>query len=155
MRRIDALFQEYASYHSTKGNLVCHSVGIPLIIFGVFSILLKVSLPLRLPWGPLTLAEVLLILATGYYLTLEVRIALVMFIVGLLFDLLARGVDNVWVGVAAFGVGWVFQGIGHSVYEKKAPAFFRNLVHLLVGPAFIVNKVLHLRPVPAPERPIP
>lgn len=151
MRRIDALFQEYASYHATKGNLVCHSVGIPLIIFGIFSILRKVSLPLRFPWGPLTLAEVLLVLATVYYLTLEVRIALVMCVVGLGFDLLARGVDNVWVGVAAFGVGWVFQGIGHSVYEKKAPAFFRNLVHLLVGPAFIVNKAFRLRPVP--ERP--
>ncbi len=151
MRRADALFQESASYHSTRGNVVCHAFGIPLIVFGVFSILLNVRLPLAMPWGPPTLAEVLIVLATAYYLTLEVRLAAVMFVVGLLFDLLARGVDHVWVGVAAFGVGWVFQGVGHSVYEKKAPAFFRNLVHLLVRPAFMVNKVLRLRPVRLPE----
>jgi len=151
MRRVDALFQEYAAYHSTRGNLVCHAFGIPLIIFGLFAVLLKVRLPLQMPWGPPTLAEVLIVLATVYYLTLEVRLAVVMGVVGLLFDLLARGVDSIWVGVAAFGIGWVFQGVGHSVYEKKALAFFRNLVHLLVGPAFMVNKVLRLRPVPAPD----
>ncbi len=44
-------------------------------------------------------------------------------------------------------MGWIFQGIGHAVYEKRSPAFLRNLVHLLVGPAFLVNEALRIRPV--------
>ena len=28
----------------------------------------------------------------------------------------------------------------HYVYEKKSPAFYKNLVHLLVGPLWIVAK---------------
>ena len=39
-------------------------------------------------------------------------------------------------------LGWIFQFIGHSVYEKKNPAFFRNFVHLLVGPLWILNDLI-------------
>jgi hypothetical protein len=42
------------------------------------------------------------------------------------------------VAVGAFVVGWVFQFVGHG-YEGKKPAFFTNLVHLLVGPLWIVS----------------
>ena len=31
---------------------------------------------------------------------------------------------------------------GHSVYEKKQPAFFRNFAHLLVGPLWILNDLI-------------
>ena len=44
-----------------------------------------------------------------------------------------------WINVALFIVGWIFQFIGHTVYEHKNPAFFRNFVHLLVGPLWILN----------------
>jgi uncharacterized membrane protein YGL010W len=46
------------------------------------------------------------------------------------------------VNVAVFVLGWIFQFIGHSVYEKKQPAFFRNFVHLLIGPLWILNDML-------------
>jgi uncharacterized membrane protein YGL010W len=42
--------------------------------------------------------------------------------------------------VALFVVGWIFQFVGHYVYEKRAPAFYRNLAHLLVGPLWILAK---------------
>ena len=45
----------------------------------------------------------------------------------------------VW-AVVLFVVGWIFQFIGHYVYEKRAPAFYRNLAHLLVGPLWILAK---------------
>ena len=47
--------------------------------------------------------------------------------------------------LAAFVAGWIFQGIGHARYEKKSPAFFKNLLHLLVGPIFLWNELLHVR----------
>ena len=61
----------------------------------------------------------------------------------------ARFVSDWRVAVAAFDHGRVFQGVGHSVYEKNRPAFFKNLLHLVIGPLFLVNEVFKLRPVPA------
>jgi uncharacterized membrane protein YGL010W len=37
--------------------------------------------------------------------------------------------------------GWILQGVGHYVYEKNSPAFFRNFLHLAVGQLWIVAKV--------------
>ena len=44
------------------------------------------------------------------------------------------------VSLALFVVGWIFQFVGHYVYEKRSPAFYRNLAHLLVGPLWILAK---------------
>jgi uncharacterized membrane protein YGL010W len=30
---------------------------------------------------------------------------------------------------------------------KKTPSFLKNVVHLLVGPVFLLNEVLHIRPI--------
>ncbi|MDE2314628.1 MAG: DUF962 domain-containing protein, partial [Elusimicrobia bacterium] len=42
----------------------------------------------------------------------------------------------------AFILGWIFQFVGHAAFEKKNPAFTRNLIHLLVGPMWILKKAL-------------
>jgi uncharacterized membrane protein YGL010W len=34
-------------------------------------------------------------------------------------------------------IGWVAQLYGHSVYEKKSPAFLTTLEHLFIGPMWI------------------
>jgi uncharacterized membrane protein YGL010W len=46
------------------------------------------------------------------------------------------------VSIGLFVLGWVFQFVGHYVYEKKSPAFARNLVHLLVGPLWIAARAV-------------
>ncbi|MBW3671962.1 MAG: DUF962 domain-containing protein, partial [Acidobacteria bacterium] len=43
-----------------------------------------------------------------------------------------------------FIAGWVLQFVGHGMYEKSSPAFLRNLLHLLVGPIWIVNDLIPL-----------
>lgn len=45
-----------------------------------------------------------------------------------------------WASIGLFVAGWVVQFIGHHVYERKSPAFYRNLTHLLVGPLWILTK---------------
>ena len=139
MRRVDGLLADYGSYHRTRGNIVCHSFGITLIVFGILSMLRAV------PLGPATAAEALIAAAALFYLALDVPLALAVTAASLLLDLAARAVADWRVGAAAFVVGWVFQGVGHARYEKNSPAFLRNLVHLLVGPMFLVNEVLHIR----------
>jgi uncharacterized membrane protein YGL010W len=45
-----------------------------------------------------------------------------------------------------FVLGWVLQFVGHGHYEKKSPAFFKNLTHLLIGPLWVFSKLTKLRP---------
>ncbi len=141
MRRVDALLSDYASYHRTRGNLVCHAVGITLIVFGIVSMLLAIPLPAE----SFTVAEVLIAAGFLFYLTLDATLAAAMLAELALLDLVARAVGDWRVGLAAFALGWVFQAIGHARFEKNRPAFFKNLVHLLVGPLFLANELLKLR----------
>jgi uncharacterized membrane protein YGL010W len=138
--RIDALLAEYGAAHGARGNVVCHMVGITLIVFGALSLAHAVHLV-----GGWSGSEAVVALAGAAYLALDVPLGIAMLGAAVLADLAARAVDDPRVGAAAFVLGWIFQAIGHAVYEKNSPAFFRNLVHLLVGPAYLVNKVLRIR----------
>jgi uncharacterized membrane protein YGL010W len=142
MSRIDALFQDYGSHHRTRGNLVCHAFGITLILFGIISMLLLIRI------GPLwTAAEVVIAASVLFYLTLSVPLGVTMLVELAVLDVAARAVGNWKVGLVAFVVGWIFQGIGHGRFEKNSPAFLQNIVHLMVGPLFLWNELLRVRPV--------
>ncbi|HSS45367.1 MAG TPA: Mpo1-like protein [Thermoanaerobaculia bacterium] len=144
-QRVDALLADYGASHQTRGNRVCHAFGITLIVFGILSLLLSLRL------GPaLSAAEILIAATFLIYSTLEVRLAIMLPFEAVLLDLLARAVGDWRVGAAAFVLGWVFQGIGHARYEKRSPAFFGNLVHLMVGPLFLINELVRIRPVAPP-----
>ena len=144
MRRIDALLADYGAHHRARGNLVCHGIGITLILFGVLSL----AHALRLA-GPVTGSEALIAGAFLYYLSLDAPLSLGILGAAAVLDGLAHAVGDWRIGAGAFLLGWIFQAVGHGVYEKNAPAFFRNLVHLMVGPAYLVNELLRLRPVAA------
>ncbi len=148
MRRVDELLSDYGSYHRTRGNLACHALGIPLIVFGILCFLRLVTIPIPIPVvGTASAAEPVILFAVAFYAILDPLLALAILLPLALLDLAAYIVGDWRVGLAAFAVGWVFQGIGHARYEKKAPAFLRNLVHLLIGPLFLVNEVLRIRPL--------
>jgi len=152
MAKIDALLADYAAYHETKGNVACHFAGIPLIVFGILSMLAAVSLGSSGTGFSFTLADALVVAAGIYYLMLDVRLALAMIAAAALLDALARAAGSAWIGLAAFVAGWIFQAIGHARYEKKAPAFLKNALHLLIGPIFLLNEVLHVRALGAESR---
>jgi uncharacterized membrane protein YGL010W len=141
MTRVDALLTDYGAYHRTRGNLLCHAFGITLIVYGILALLLQIPVG----GSGVTAAEILIAASFLFYLFLSVPLALTMIAEAAALDLIARAVGDWRIGLAAFVVGWIFQGIGHARYEKKSPAFFKNLVHLLVGPIFLWNEVLHVR----------
>jgi uncharacterized membrane protein YGL010W len=144
-QRLGALLADYGSYHRTRGNIACHAIGITLILFGVISLLLTLALG-GPPGGPaVTAAEIVILLATLFYGTLDVRLSIAFLLEAGLLDAAARAVADWKVGLAAFVVGWVFQGIGHARFERNRPAFFRNLVHLMTGPIFLLAELLHIK----------
>jgi len=77
--------------------------------------------------------------ATLYYLTLDGPLGALMFVFSALLVAAGRQVPFLF-GLGFFVFGWVIQFVGHYVYEKKSPAFYRNLVHLLVGPLWVLAK---------------
>ena len=80
-------------------------------------------------------------LAELVYFALEWRLAIAMLVVTAAFYF-AGAAMPLWLNVALFVLGWIFQFVGHSVYEKKQPAFLKNATHLLVGPLWILNDVV-------------
>ncbi|HEX7152673.1 MAG TPA: Mpo1-like protein [Thermoanaerobaculia bacterium] len=140
MRDINDLFADYASYHRTPGNKLFHRLGIPSIMLTLIGMLARVTL---YDAGDVRLdaAMVLIALSTVYYMVVEWRLAIAMLAVSIGMYFLGRAMP-MWLNVTLFVLGWIFQFVGHSVYEKKNPAFYRNLLHLLIGPLWILNDLI-------------
>lgn len=133
-----AHFADYATFHATPGNQACHYVAVPVIVLTVLALLAQVPL-FEVAGFTVTLAEIVLVLATAYYLTLDPPLALLMFGASALFCWLGRSMSPA-LSLGLFVGAWVLQFIGHYVYEHRSPAFFRNLTHLLVGPLWVLAK---------------
>ena len=140
MRSIEGLFADYAAFHQTKGNKWFHRLGIPMIMLTLIGMLTHVTL---FDAGTVRYDAAMLLIAasTAYYFVVEWRLAVAMLIVSIVFYFVGAAIPF-WINVALFVLGWIFQFIGHKVYEKKNPAFFRNFVHLLIGPLWILNDVI-------------
>lgn len=140
MQDINALFADYAAYHQTAGNKFFHRVGIPMIMFSLIGMLTQVPL-LDVATVKIDLAMILIAAATAYYFAIEWRLAIAMVAVSIAFYFIGATLP-LWLNATLFVLGWIFQFIGHKVYEHKNPAFFRNFVHLLIGPLWILNDVV-------------
>ena len=142
MQTVDALFADYASFHRTKGNKVFHRLGIPMIMLSLIGMLTQVTL---FDAGTVRIDAAMLLIgfSSAWYFVVEWRLAIAMMAVSIGFYFVGAAL-GLWINVALFVIGWIFQGIGHAVYEHKSPAFLRNFVHLLVGPLWILNDVLHV-----------
>jgi uncharacterized membrane protein YGL010W len=135
---LQAHFADYATFHGTPGNKACHYVAVPLIVLTLFALLAQVELA-TIGGFTVTLAEVVIVLVTAYYITLDAPLALLMLGTSVLFAWAGRFIPPM-IALALFAAAWVLQFIGHYVYEHRSPAFFRNLTHLLVGPLWVLAK---------------
>jgi uncharacterized membrane protein YGL010W len=133
-------FDDYAAFHRTAGNQACHAFGIPIIVLSSLALLAQVPL-LSVAGFPVTLAELLIALFTAYYLTLDTALAALMLTAYAALDVAGRFIAP-WPAAGLLVLGWILQGLGHYVYEKNAPAFLRNFVHLAVGQLWILAKAV-------------
>ncbi len=150
MQTVEALFADYASYHQTKGNKVFHRLGIPMIMFSLIGMLTHVTL-FDVATIRLDAAMVLIALSSAYYFIVEWRLGIAMIAVSIVFYFVSAAIPFM-LNVVLFVLGWICQFIGHKVYEHKNPAFFRNFVHLLIGPLWILNDVIPVVKSGAPDR---
>ncbi len=142
--RVAKYFADYEGYHRTPENVLTHVVGIPLIVVSLLGLLNEVllaSCDCTLGTQRLHLfsaAFVLWAFANLFYLWLEWRLGVLMILTTLACWTMGTylPVRALW---AFFVLGWVFQLVGHAVFEKKSPAFTKNLLHILIGPVFVIN----------------
>jgi uncharacterized membrane protein YGL010W len=135
LRDWPALSAEYAADHATRGNRVCHAFGVPSIAYAVVA-LSRVGPGVGVPTAALLLP---------LYFSWDRRIGVLMtlFVAG---STAAAALLPAWSPYAALAAGIVFQAAGHSVFEGRRPAFTRDLLHLLVGPAWVAAELTGLRP---------
>lgn len=126
-----ALSADYAQYHRSTGNRACHALGIPLIVLALVAWTQVPAL------GRFPLVAAILPVYLAWDVALFVGMAVSVALLALAAPLLPG-----WGAGAAFVVGWILQLVGHQFYEGQSPAFLRNLVHLLVGPAWLLEKLL-------------
>ena len=140
----------YKSVHLNPDNIKTHFIGIPMIIWSLFLFLNLIPINFMTFESTNLVINVATVFALGvlvYYFRLHVRLALglALFILPVLYtSLLVSHIDGaLWVALAVFFVGWVFQLIGHK-YEKAKPAFVDDMNQLLIGPFFLMAEVYFL-----------
>jgi uncharacterized membrane protein YGL010W len=129
---------EYSAYHRTSGNEACHFLGIPSIVVGFGTLLGLVPL-VTLANHTLTLAELVAAGVIVFYVVAARMLGLLTAVALALLVAVGR-ILPVALGTALFVGGWIVQFVGHAAFEKRSPAFLRNLLHLLVGPAWLVER---------------
>jgi uncharacterized membrane protein YGL010W len=148
MNKLVELLAQYASYHRDRRNILTHFVGIPMIMLSVTVLLTRTALG-DLAGHTINLAMVAATLLAVYYLTLDLRLGMVMSGLLALSVLAALGTAALstpaWlaVGLGLFVVGWVIQFLGHH-YEGRKPAFVDDVIGLLIGPLFVVAEAAFL-----------
>ena len=146
MRRIDELLENYSNDHRNPANQRMHLVCVPLIVWTVTA--LAWCIPVPATWfKPGAWFALLALLAWSYYWKLSRPLAM-----GALLGFVAFGFINHTIAarfgmpvllqsaVAVFVLAWIGQFVGHQ-WEGKRPSFLTDLVYLLIGPLWTLNKL--------------
>ncbi|UMB55042.1 DUF962 domain-containing protein [Lutibacter sp. A64] len=143
-------FDEYAISHQNKTNQLIHYFCVPAIFFSIVGLvmsipstfisnLFNISNPIIENW-----AAIILIALLFFY----IKLSYTTFIKMLFFSLLCL-IGNYYLSIIApllytsliiFVVAWIGQFYGHKL-EGKKPSFFKDLQFLLIGPAWVFEKI--------------
>jgi len=150
MKTMQQWFDEYAVSHQNKFNQKIHYLCVPVIFFSIVGLLMSI------PGGPLTnifglnhpilanWASVVLALVLLFY----IRLSFGVFIRMLLFSIfcivanyfISQYLPLFTVSIILFLVAWIGQFYGHKL-EGKKPSFLKDLQFLLIGPAWVFEKI--------------
>ena len=146
-REVDRWLGSYSEDHRNPTNILIHWICVPLILWTVIALLWVVPVPALLGRAGLW-AAVAMFAALSFYLRLSRALGLAMFVafvaLGLITEALYRWLGPaalMWLAISVFVVAWIAQFVGHKV-EGKRPSFLTDLAYLLIGPAWIVAKIM-------------
>ena len=146
MRTAEEWFSSYSKDHQNPTNRSIHWVCVPAILWAVIAALWTLPVPgTVLPglWSWLAMTAALI-----FYMRLSRTLGLVMLelfgLLGVLTNALYWTLGPMHLlalAVAVFVLAWVGQFIGH-VFEGRRPSFFTDLSYLMIGPAWLVSKLM-------------
>lgn len=141
MNPIEQNLTQYAAYHRDRRNIATHFVGVPMIVFAVVLALATISIPVGSM--AVTVAAAVSVAISIYYLrqdlVLGTTLAVVLFLMcAASSEIIARVTTGAALGLAGavFVAGWALQFLGHK-FEGMKPAFYDDLMQLLIGPLFV------------------
>jgi uncharacterized membrane protein YGL010W len=146
MRTLEEQITQYAAYHRDRRNIATHFVGVPMIVFSVIMALVSFQV------GPMNLALIALLVASGYYIKLDRVLGFTMFAAlffGYLVTIYIASRPSMsmgtCLGLAAmlFVVGWIIQFLGHK-FEGVKPAFVDDMMGLVIGPLFVMTEAFFM-----------
>jgi uncharacterized membrane protein YGL010W len=147
MRPVDHWLGNYSQDHRNPTNILIHWICVPLIVWTIVALLWVIPVPASIG-RPGLWAAVGMFFALTFYLRLARPLMFGMLVffalLGVLTEALYRvlgPVSLLWLAIAVFALAWVAQFVGHRI-EGKRPSFLTDLAYLMIGPAWIVAKLL-------------
>jgi len=151
MKTLKQWFEEYAVSHQNKTNQSIHYICVPAIYFSIIGLLMsipssmisnftKINNPFIENWA----TPVLLLLLLFYF-----RLSYSTFVRMLTFSIiclmgnhfLSEVFPLFYTSLIIFVLAWIGQFYGHKL-EGEKPSFFKDLQFLLIGPAWVFEKLL-------------
>ena len=150
MKSQNEWFSEYAESHQNETNQKIHYICVPAIFFSIVGLLMTIPSdmitaiigihnPILGNW-----AALILVLLMVFYLQLSFKTFLLMAVFAV-FSLygnyyLSTVAPLLLTSILLFVVAWIGQFYGHKI-EGKKPSFFKDLQFLLIGPAWVFEKM--------------
>jgi uncharacterized membrane protein YGL010W len=147
MRSLADWFADYDADHRHPLNRRLHALCVPAIVWAVIALAWTVPVPAA--WfKPGAVAVLAMFLAFLWYYRRSRPLGLAMLAAFVLLALVSVALEAVlgvaglrWLALAIFALAWVGQFLGHAA-EGRRPSFFTDLSYLLVGPAWLMAKLL-------------
>lgn len=138
----------YSQDHQHPINRLLHWICVPLIVWSVMALLWTAPVPTSL-LRPGAWAVFAIVLAFAWYWKRSHRLGAALLITLAIFALICAWVFEQlgpvsmrWLIVGVFVAAWIGQFVGH-LFEGRRPSFFTDLAYLLVGPAWLMDKLLN------------
>ena len=140
--------ESYSQDHQHPTNRMLHWICVPLIVWSVLALLWTIPVPTSL-LRPGAWAVFAIVLAFAWYWKHSHRLGAALLVALAILALICAGVferlgptSMRWLAAGVFMGAWIGQFIGH-VFEGRRPSFFTDLAYLLVGPAWLMDKLLN------------
>ncbi len=144
----DQWFAEYGESHQDHANELIHWICVPLIFFSVLGFIWEIPIPVS--WESTSFgfnwSYVAIIVVTLFYARMSLTLAVGMLAFMTICQTIHLRIEAqapwaVWkICLVIFVLAWIGQFIGHKI-EGKKPSFLKDVLFLLIGPAWLLSKV--------------